>query len=75
MDIETIKEAKELEARIEYCWRVRNFAKDATSAFFNGDSSLGFYIGYLCKDKTFYESLIKLLKDTEKRFQYKFDIL
>lgn len=32
-------------------------------------------LGCLCKDKTFYESLIKLLNDTEKRFQYKFDIL
>ena len=29
----------------------------------------------LCKDKTFYESLNKLLNDTEKRFQHKFDIL
>lgn len=75
MDIETIKEAKELEARIEYCRRARNFAEDATAAFFNGGSNLGFYIGCLCKDKTFYESLIKLLNDTEKRFQYKFDIL
>lgn len=46
MDIETIKEAKELEARIEYCRRARNFAKDATAAFFNGGSNLGFYIGY-----------------------------
>lgn len=75
MDIETIKEAKELEAQIEYCRRARNFAKDATFAFFKGDFSLGFYVGCLCKDKTFYESLIKLLNDTEKRFQYKFDIL
>ena len=29
MDIETIKEAKELENRIKYCWRARNLAKDA----------------------------------------------
>ena len=60
---------------LKYCWRARNLAKDATFRFFNNESSLGFYIGCLCKDKTFYESLVKLLNDTEKRFQYKFDIL
>ena len=75
MNIETIKEAKELENRIKYCWRARNLAKDATFRFFDNEYSLGFYIGCLCKDKTFYESLVKLLNDTEKRFQYKFDIL
>lgn len=75
MDIETIKEAKELENRIEYCQQARNLAKDATFRFFDNEYSLGFYIGCLCEDKTFYESLVKLLNDTEKRFQYKFDIL
>lgn len=49
--------------------------KDATFGYFNNKFSLGFNIGCLCEDKTFYESLVKLLNDTEKRFQYKFDIL
>ena len=75
MDTETIKEAKELENRIKYCRRARNLVKDATFGYFNNKFSLGFNIGCLCEDKTFYESLIKLLNDTEKRFQYKFDIL
>ena len=75
MDIETIKEAKELENRIKYCRQACNLAKDATFRYFDNEFSLGFDIGCLCKDKTFYESLVKLLNDTEKRFQYKFDIL
>ena len=75
MDKDTIKKAKELETQIEFCRAARRYVKNATDPFFDGDSSLGFYIKYLCKDKTFYESLVKLLNDTEKRFQYKFDIL
>lgn len=75
MDIEVIQKAKELEDQINYSRLARNFAKEAASAFFKNDYGLGVYIGCLCKDKTFYESLIKLLNDTEKRFQHKFDIL
>ena len=75
MDLEVIEKANELEAQIIYSRLARNFAKEATSVFFKNDYGLGVYIGCLCKDKTFYESLIKLLNDTEKRFQYKLNIL
>lgn len=75
MDKDIIKKAKELEKQIQYCQSARDFSKRATALFFDGESNLGFYIGYLCRDKTFYESLKKLLNDTEKRFQHKFDIL
>lgn len=75
MDIEVIEKAKKLEAQINYSRLARTYAKEATSVFFKNDYGLGVYIGCLCKDKTFYQSLIKLLNDTEKRFQYKFDML
>lgn len=74
MDRDTIKKAKELEKQIKYCQSARDFSKRAIS-FFDCEYNLGFYIGYLCRNKTFYESLNKLLNDTEKRLQHKFDIL
>ena len=75
MDRDTIKDAKKLENQIRDCQRARYFAKKATNPFFDQDYSLGLFMGTLCQDKTFYESLIKLLNDTEKRLQHKFDIL
>lgn len=75
MDRDTIKEAKKLGNQIKDCQRARYFAKKATDPFFDQDYSLGLFMGTLCQDKTFYESLKKLLNDTEKRLLYKFDML
>lgn len=76
MDKDTIKEAKKLEDIIGYCSAARLFAKKAaTETFFKNSDSLGFYIGRLCEDPIFYASLKKIIDETEKRFQYKFDIL
>lgn len=75
MDRDTIKEAKELEKQIAYCEESPSLCEKYNSNVFKNEYNLGFTIGYLCRDKTFYESLKKLLNDTEKRFQHKLDIL
>lgn len=76
MDIETIKEAKELENRISYCSKAKRFIREAaTKTFFNNSDSLGFYLGCLCEDPIFYASLKRLIDETEKRLQCSFDKL
>ena len=53
MDMDTIKEAKELEKQITYCEEARHYAKNATAIFFKNKYNLRFTIGYLCRIKPF----------------------